>query len=311
MLRVSVVMPVYNGARFLSEAIDSILNQDLDDFELIVVNDGSIDDTYKVLKRVHHPKLQVVTLPVNCGPVTARNVGLAMARGQYMAVMDADDVAISNRLSLQANFMDLNLNVHVLGGQIVRTKESISDVINRPRHPTKDEEIKSLILALNGTAIVHSTVMLRMEFLHKNHLIYPPSPRGLIGEDHQFYIKCVQNNAIFAALPDTLLFKRRHELNLSHLMYDDALITKRAITRAELLRLFYPDMRVSEIESLAVLFQENKRFTMSEICEGVSAARMALRSKKSIFGESHKILGAMLVDRINVALSQLTPPPQD
>lgn len=305
-MKVSVVISVYNSERFLADAIDSILNQDMDSFELIVIDDGSVDDTPKILSQYNDPRLRVFTLPINCGIATARNVGMALIRGEYLAVMDADDVAFPNRLSLQVAYMESNPDIDILGGRIIRTKESIEHEIDRPIHPLADGEIKSLLLVLNGSAISHPTMMARMSFLRKNNLIYPPPPRGRVGIDHQFWIKCVQMGAKFAAIPDVLLYKRRHESNVSLLMHEETLADKRTISRAELLALYYPELKVSEIHSLALLLQEKKQFSAMEVCEGVAAGKKAVETRKSVYGESHEVLKSILLNKMRALLSHFS-----
>jgi glycosyltransferase involved in cell wall biosynthesis len=303
-MMVSVVISVYNGERFLRDAIDSILNQDMDSFELIVVDDGSTDGTPQILSEYDDPRLSRHRLPINCGQITARNLGMALVTGKYMAVMDADDVAFPNRLSLQLQYMEENLDVDILGCRIVRTKESINDEIDRPNHPVNDGEIKSLLLALNGSALSHPSMMARMEFLRKNNLIYSPCPRGRNGSDHQFFIKCVKMGAKFSAIPDVLLYKRRHQDNVSLSMYEEG--DRRTFTRAELLSLYYPELKVSEINSLALLLQEKKQFSAMEVCEGVVAGKKALESRKSIYGESHEVLNSIILNKIKAVLSHFS-----
>jgi hypothetical protein len=102
---VSVVMPVYNGARHLQAAIDSILTQTARDIELIVVDDGSSDATPEMLAGVTDPRVRVVRT-ANGGPVAARIAGVAVARGTWVAWMDADDRCHPNRLERQLRFLD-------------------------------------------------------------------------------------------------------------------------------------------------------------------------------------------------------------
>ena len=104
---VSVVMPVYNGEAFIVDAVRSILAQTLRDFELIVVDDGSTDKTAELLaaERSADARLVVHTQPSNMGFRTALNTGCALARGAFVACMDADDVSLSDRLERQVAFL--------------------------------------------------------------------------------------------------------------------------------------------------------------------------------------------------------------
>ena len=116
---VSVVMSVLNGERFLREAVESILDQSLREFEFIIINDGSTDFSGSILDSYQHkdPRLRVVHQE-NMGLVESLNRGCGLARGKYIARMDADDIAIQDRLRWQADFMETHPEVGVVGGAV-------------------------------------------------------------------------------------------------------------------------------------------------------------------------------------------------
>jgi glycosyltransferase involved in cell wall biosynthesis len=99
---ISVIMPVYNRQTYVAESIDSILNQSYKDFELIIVDDGSTDDTPKLLEFYHNKdeRVKVHYLDKNQGIANARNTGISLSKGEYIAVMDSDDLAHPDRLKL-------------------------------------------------------------------------------------------------------------------------------------------------------------------------------------------------------------------
>src|SRR4051812_12460500 len=103
---VSVVMPTYNKGRYLREAIDSIRRQTFEDWELVIVDDGSTDDTAAVLATYRDPRIKVHTLPANVGRSRARNIAIAHAKGCYIAICDSDDVSGPTRLERQVAFLD-------------------------------------------------------------------------------------------------------------------------------------------------------------------------------------------------------------
>lgn len=211
-MKISVVLATYNSKNFLKEAIDSILGQEAEEFECVVVDDASTDGSREILAGYDDPRLSVVELPINCGPGIARNIGVRCAKGDYLAIMDADDIAFPNRLSAQAAFLDENPEVHILGTRIVRVAGAISNTIDKPKHPLEDAAIKSRLLLMNGSAIIHPTTMLRADFVRKTGLHYPVEDYN---EDHIFWVKCVKAGAKFHTLEETLLYKRRHDNNLT------------------------------------------------------------------------------------------------
>ncbi len=118
-LRISVVLPVYNEERLLEEALDSLVGQTECDFEVIAVDDGSTDGTPALLDRfaAQDGRVRPVRQP-HAGIVAALNRGLAEAQGAYVARMDADDVANSERLRLQADFLDRERGVGLVGSRV-------------------------------------------------------------------------------------------------------------------------------------------------------------------------------------------------
>ena len=121
-MRVSVVMPVRDGERFLVEAVESVLEQTERDLELIVVDDGSTDSTPRLLAGVSDPRLRVLTQEPR-GLAPALNVGCSEASAPVIARMDADDVALPDRLERQLAFLDAEPEVALLGGGIVLVDE--------------------------------------------------------------------------------------------------------------------------------------------------------------------------------------------
>jgi glycosyltransferase involved in cell wall biosynthesis len=154
---VSVVMPVYNCGRYLAEAIHSILDQSFTDFELIVVNDGSTDDTEDVIRSIVDDRIRYMAGP-NQGISTALNTGLAMARAPLIARMDGDDVSLPSRLQEQVTFLRSHPEVGMVG-----TWATVTDMHGEPvsalRHPCTHARISYSLLY--DSPFVHPSVMFR------------------------------------------------------------------------------------------------------------------------------------------------------
>ena len=108
MPKVTVLMPVYNGGRFLREAIKSVLNQTYKDYELLAIDDGSRDDSVKIINSFGDSRIRLVKNEKNMGQMNTLNKGLALARGEYIARMDQDDISLPERLQKQAEALDEN-----------------------------------------------------------------------------------------------------------------------------------------------------------------------------------------------------------
>ena len=113
--KVSVIMSVYNGEKHLREAIDSILNQTLKDFEFIIVNDGSTDRTSEILQSYHDSRIKITSNKENIGLTKSLNKALKLAKGEYIARQDADDISLPERLEREVSFLDKNKDVGLLG----------------------------------------------------------------------------------------------------------------------------------------------------------------------------------------------------
>lgn len=156
MPKVSVIMPVYNGEKFIQNAMDSILSQTFQDFELIVINDGSGDSSADIMASYDDPRIVLINNEVNTGLPNVRNQGLDTSRGEYIAWLDCDDCSVTERLEKQVKFLDENPQIGVCGAWI-RIVGGIRDEI--VQFPTIPEIIRSEMLFNN--CLANSTVMMR------------------------------------------------------------------------------------------------------------------------------------------------------
>jgi len=114
MSKVSVIMSVYNGEKFLSQAIESILSQTFIDFEFIIINDGSHDGSLDIIRSYHDQRMKLISRE-NRGLISSLNEAISLANGQYLARMDADDVSLPERLARQVSFLDNHSEIAVCG----------------------------------------------------------------------------------------------------------------------------------------------------------------------------------------------------
>jgi glycosyltransferase involved in cell wall biosynthesis len=158
---VSVVMSVLNGERFVCEAVESILNQSFREFEFIVINDGSTDSTGATLDSYQRkdPRLRVVHQE-NRGLVESLNRGCGLARGKYIARMDADDIAIRDRLMWQVDFMERHPKVGVVGGAI-EFIDVTGKCLKVSVNPIEDRDIR--LALLQGCPFSHPSVLMRRD----------------------------------------------------------------------------------------------------------------------------------------------------
>lgn len=179
---VTVVLPAYNAAAWLGGAVESILNQSLRDMELLVMDDGSTDSTPQVLSSYADARLRVVR-QANRGLVAVLNHGIELANGQYIARMDADDVAYPMRLAAQVEFLEAHPEVGICGTWF-RVREA-GKRVRRVRTPTHHEEIAAALFF--RSAFGHPTIMFRRSFLQDTGLRY--SARAAHAEDFEMWVR--------------------------------------------------------------------------------------------------------------------------
>lgn len=197
---VSVIIPAYNAEKYLSQAIESILNQTFRDFELIIIDDCSTDGTGQIINDYLKLDKRIIALRNKNNLKLSRvlNRGIKIARGKYLARMDADDVSFPERLEKQVAFMEANPEVGVSGGTMVITNAS-GKVTGERNYHTTDEKIRKKIFRYNP--FCHPAVIIRKSVLKKaglyNHDFNPT-------EDYELYFR-IGLQAKFANLTDKLI----------------------------------------------------------------------------------------------------------
>ena len=210
MPRVSVLMPVFNGGRFLTAAVESICEQTFRDFELIAIDDGSTDQSACLLAQLagSDDRIRVIR-QTNAGIVTTLNRALALAQGEYIARMDADDVALPSRLARQTAFLDDHPDVAVVGSAITLIDEEGS-TIRDVDYPLLSADVSQFLIQV-GNALAHPAVMMRgadIAALGGYRAAYRHA------EDYDLWLRLSETRAL-ANLPDRLLLYRQHPAKAS------------------------------------------------------------------------------------------------
>jgi len=158
--KVTVLMSVYNGEKFLRKAVDSILNQTYKNFEFLIINDFSTDSSRDIILSYRDPRIRLIDNQENIGLTRSLNKGLKLARGEYVARMDSDDISLPQRIEKQIEFLEQHPKVVLLGSwaEIIDQNEMIKDIW---KYPTNHCFIAWKLLF--GNCLVHSAVMYRKD----------------------------------------------------------------------------------------------------------------------------------------------------
>ena len=202
---VSVLMPVKDGAAFLAESIESILAQTLIDFEFVVIDDGSDDATRDVIRRYEllDERMRVFHRPGN-GFVRELNWGLSVCRGEFVARMDADDVALPHRLELQVDFLRRNPDVVVVGGAYDLI-DARGRLLRREWPATDDATLQERALA-GRTPIAHPTATMRAEAVRR---VGGYDETMRTGQDNDLWLRLGEAGEL-ASVPAPVLKYRQH-----------------------------------------------------------------------------------------------------
>ncbi len=196
---ISVIMPVYNGEKYLQESINSILNQTYKYFEFIILNDGSSDKTEEIILSYNDPRIVYVKNETNLEIVKTLNKGISLAKGKYIARMDADDISLPKRFEVQLNFLENNSSISICGSWI----ETFGYQKKLWKSPISHDEIKARLLL--NSSIFHPTVMIKKAVFHQ--FLYEQEYKK--AEDYALWVKAIDSFK-FHNIPEVLLRYRIH-----------------------------------------------------------------------------------------------------
>jgi glycosyltransferase involved in cell wall biosynthesis len=205
--RVSVVMSVFNGERFLREAVNSVLRQTFRDFEFIVIDDGSTDGSRDVLTSIHDSRIVMVTNQDNMGLSSSLNTGVSIAQGEYVARMDADDISLPDRLQKQVMFLDGHPDIGVLGGaiQFINEQGEKGGLWVCPLSP-----LAAQWDLFFSPPVAHPAVLMRKSLLVGlgQNQVYDPAEDVLYAEDYDLWVRLGRITRI-VSIRDVLVYYRQ------------------------------------------------------------------------------------------------------
>lgn len=222
--KVSVIMPVYNTANYLNEAIDSILNQSFTDFEFIIVDDCSNDGSLEIIKSYKDKRIVLIENEVNKGYVFGLNYAISISKGEFIARMDSDDISDNKRLEIQYSFMLNNKGVLVCGTNI-----GIIGSSKVVKYPENHDEIKRGLLTSN--VLAHPSVIMRKSSFNLSNSNEGPYINTFVpSEDYELWTTLIFKGK-FHNLQQELLRYRVHEKQISNvqsrIQYQNFLMIKR------------------------------------------------------------------------------------
>lgn len=203
-------MSVYNGEKYLREAIDSILNQTFRDFEFAIYDDCSNDATEKVILSYADSRILYRRNSENKGLTSNLADGVLRSEAKYIVRMDADDIAFPDRIERQVEWMEHHLDITVMGTPVVYFSKKPGD-LGIAHQPCDDATIKAKLFI--DFTLMHPSIIIRRESLVGNGINYNPKYR--YSQDHALYFDCIKKGLKFANMSMPLLYMRAHNGSIS------------------------------------------------------------------------------------------------
>lgn len=205
-------MPVYNSALYLREAIDSILGQTFRDFEFIIINDGSTDNSLEIIKTYKDSRIVLINNQVNEGIIRSRNKGLKLAKGKYIVNMDSDDISDRTRLEKQFNYLEQHPEITILASRLVLVNQNNEETGVWPEDYfcITEQHIIETLPAIN--CIGQPTIMMRSEPVKK----VGYNTRFEYNEDWGLWLTLLSQGHRIAKLPEVLLRYRQHPKSVTN-----------------------------------------------------------------------------------------------
>lgn len=227
--KISVVMPVYNGEKYLDKSIRSILDQSYKDFEFLIINDASTDNSEKIARLFDDSRIKIFRNETNLGLVGTLNKGIDLASGEYIARMDQDDISLPERLKIQVDFMETHPEIGLCGSWVKNIGKNKGYINKKESNP---DAVKALLLF--HTPLAHPTVIFKKNIIDKNNLRYDKNFEYC--EDYDLWSRISEFTKI-SNIEKVLLLYRVHETNMSN-VYSEKQREKSDIVRTrQLLKL--------------------------------------------------------------------------
>lgn len=213
---VSINMAAYNAAPYIAEAIQSVINQTFQNWELIIINDCSTDTTAAEIAKFNNPRIKVFHNEQNEGIVYTRNRALHYSQGKYIAVLDADDIYLPEKLKTQVTFLENNADYGMVGSAFRLINENSVPAEKPTSLYAKAEYFPAILLFNNFFA--HSSVMMRTSLAKE--ILYKPLVKGYSpSEEYQLFTEIAKTHKVYN-LKEELVYYREHSIGISKLRAD-------------------------------------------------------------------------------------------
>lgn len=292
MEKITVLMPAYNVEKYIKKTIESVLMQTYENFELIIVDDGSNDNTVSIIKSINDPRITLILNERNMGLPYTRNKLLNLANGSYIALMDADDLCHKKRFEEQIKYLKNNPDIDIVGTRYITFGKKILKVNSVETNPNK---MKYRLIFFNS--LLNSSVMIRREFLTNNKIKYRDDFK--VVQDYAFWIDCSKYGEISNINKVLLKYRTGHDNITKKSKKDNSILRsnllgilhKEALEQNDIL---LSDKQIYHLNN--VLYDDNKEINKLDLIEFYEILHYIKKSKKD--RNLHEVLQYVWLNRI-------------
>jgi len=241
---ISVVLPAYNAEPFIKEALLSLVNQSLKPVEIILVNDGSTDNTLEIASSLNLDELKILSYEKNKGIVYALNEGIKIAKGRYIARMDADDINLPKRFERQLEFLE-SRNLDLCSSWILNKRNNAETIFRFPKAP----ELYTMLPLVS--TIAHAAVLAKADFFHNN----PYNPEYEMIEDFELWNRTASRYR-FDNIQELLYYRNYHAQ--ARTLENQSIHSKRHLNHSQVLfKKMNCELSIADLEVLLFLYNQS------------------------------------------------------
>ena len=295
----SVFMPTFNGSRFVREAIESVLDNDFDDLEIVVVDDASSDDTADIVAAIGHPAVRLHRQTTNLGVALTRRRGVELLRGRHLALLDQDDIALPGRFARQVERLEANDGPDIIGGAV----ECFGDTSGVVTYFTTDAKIRASLLF--NTSLANPAVTMKLAPLRDSRIGYRPEAGP--AADYALWVDAMCAGLRLENLAAPVTRYRRHRDSMTSTLPFEQIGIQNVAVRQRVAAAHFPDMSGLQRDALVDAISRNltggQRW-IDSVCALAHAAALAPRVPGIDAALMLNMLEKLLLRMIERALAQ-------
>jgi glycosyltransferase involved in cell wall biosynthesis len=265
---ISIVMTTYNSSKYIKECIESVLDQNFKNYEFIIVDDGSTDNTIEIIQSYEDSRIILISNAHNY--IQSLNIGINKAQSKYIARMDSDDIMLMERLKLQYDFMESHPQIDICGG----AAQTFDQTTKTTKLNVSTNHIDIVLNFMFGNSIIHPSVIIKRDILKifpcKKNIYECYNPQYIYAEDYKMWTDLAIKGYQFANIPEVIIKYRISENQVTQMKNKEMMVCSRKIS-AEYIEsvvdiILESDKTFKNILSEIIDLYKNKNISFNSLC---------------------------------------------